>query len=315
MRSVLLLFFLCMAAFNLSAQTDSSAKQVKITLRCGASFRSQMEPLLIVDGMPVEYSKLSELDPNTISSIDVLKDAAATAIYGYRGVSGVIVVTTIQENSFIVKDMLDGAIIPGATVRFIQGKDTTTLMADDKGVVSHTRMKPGNKTTVLVSSVGYKPVTYSFKNNKSERPKYFLVERSFTTNEEVVVSAIGYRRRSYTTVCHFGRIPAEDLVCANTDSIAAKNRMSQILSASLYPNPVRRSSAFNLKLEALQEGNYTISIWNMQGALVRTQRINYGSKNTVLQLQTDPTWTAGSYVLSVTDQSGKKVYSQTFIIQ
>ena len=59
------------------------------------------EPLYVVDGVPffVERSlnmlnPLSTLSPNDIESIDVLKDAAATAIYGSRGANGVVIIKT-----------------------------------------------------------------------------------------------------------------------------------------------------------------------------------------------------------------------------
>ena len=49
-------------------------------------------PLYIVDGFPV--SSISDIAPSEIQSIDVLKDASSTAIYGARGANGVIIVTT-----------------------------------------------------------------------------------------------------------------------------------------------------------------------------------------------------------------------------
>ena len=50
-------------------------------------------PLLILDGMPF-YGELSEINPDDISQIDVLKDASAAAIYGAKAASGVIIITT-----------------------------------------------------------------------------------------------------------------------------------------------------------------------------------------------------------------------------
>src|SRR6185436_8031951 len=50
-------------------------------------------PLLVVDGIP--YSgNLNDISPNDITSLEILKDASATAIYGSRGAGGVILVTT-----------------------------------------------------------------------------------------------------------------------------------------------------------------------------------------------------------------------------
>lgn len=51
-------------------------------------------PLVIVDNMEFDYSKLSQVDVNEIESFSILKDAASTAVYGIRGANGVIVITT-----------------------------------------------------------------------------------------------------------------------------------------------------------------------------------------------------------------------------
>jgi len=63
-----------------------------VRLRGLSTFGANSEPLVIIDG--VIGGSLSNIDPNDIQSIDVLKDAAAGAIYGTRGSTGVIIVTT-----------------------------------------------------------------------------------------------------------------------------------------------------------------------------------------------------------------------------
>ncbi|UEG49503.1 TonB-dependent receptor [Ferruginibacter lapsinanis] len=64
-----------------------------IKVRGGTSITQDNTPLYIVDGIPVENA-LSVISPQDIQSFDILKDAAATAIYGSRGANGVIVITT-----------------------------------------------------------------------------------------------------------------------------------------------------------------------------------------------------------------------------
>ena len=64
----------------------------KIRIRGIISIQSSTDPLFVVDSSPVE--DITWLNPNDIKSIDVLKDAAATSIYGMRGSNGVIVITT-----------------------------------------------------------------------------------------------------------------------------------------------------------------------------------------------------------------------------
>ena len=65
----------------------------KMTIRGTSSLYAETTPLLVVDGVPVEGS-IDDLNPYDIESVNILKDAAANAIYGARASNGVIVVTT-----------------------------------------------------------------------------------------------------------------------------------------------------------------------------------------------------------------------------
>lgn len=65
----------------------------KMTIRGTSSLYAETTPLLVVDGVPVEGS-IDDLNPYDIESVNILKDAAANAIYGAKAANGVIVVTT-----------------------------------------------------------------------------------------------------------------------------------------------------------------------------------------------------------------------------
>lgn len=65
----------------------------KLTIRGVSSIYSETQPLIVLDGLPVETS-LDDLNPYDIESINVLKDAAAAAIYGARASNGIIVINT-----------------------------------------------------------------------------------------------------------------------------------------------------------------------------------------------------------------------------
>lgn len=81
-----------MAGVHVVTTQGSPDAEVNITVRGGGSISQSNEPLYIVDGFKV--SSLDEIPPSDIESIDVLKDAASTAIYGAEGANGVILVTT-----------------------------------------------------------------------------------------------------------------------------------------------------------------------------------------------------------------------------
>lgn len=73
-----------------SGQPGSS---VQIQIRGGNSYLGDNNPLYVVDGFPIT-GDISFLNPADIQTIDILKDASATAIYGSRGANGVVMITT-----------------------------------------------------------------------------------------------------------------------------------------------------------------------------------------------------------------------------
>ncbi len=86
-----------LAGVNVTTTEGSPDAEVKIRVRGGTSLTQSNDPLYIVDGMPV--SSISDIAPTDIASMDVLKDAAATAIYGAQGANGVIIITTKDANT------------------------------------------------------------------------------------------------------------------------------------------------------------------------------------------------------------------------
>ena len=79
---------------NVTSSEGSLDAQVSIRVRGGMSITQGNSPLYIIDGFPSEESAFNALNATDIESIDVLKDASSTAIYGSRGANGVVVITT-----------------------------------------------------------------------------------------------------------------------------------------------------------------------------------------------------------------------------
>ena len=104
------------AGVNIAQNSGKPGGSTTIRVRGGTSVNASNDPLYVIDGVPIDASAgsgqsnistynndffdqesanpLSMLNPNDIESIDVLKDASATAIYGSRGANGVIMITT-----------------------------------------------------------------------------------------------------------------------------------------------------------------------------------------------------------------------------
>lgn len=80
------------AGLNINTTEGSPDAELTVRVRGGGSITQDNSPLYIVDGFPV--SSIADIAPQDIESIDILKDASSTAIYGARGANGVILVTT-----------------------------------------------------------------------------------------------------------------------------------------------------------------------------------------------------------------------------
>ncbi|TDH28736.1 TonB-dependent receptor [Segetibacter sp. 3557_3] len=91
------------AGLQISTTSGAPGGNTTILVRGISSITGGVEPLFVIDGYPVTsvgYSNpLSTINPADIESVDVLKDASATAIYGSRGSNGVIIVTTKRGKS------------------------------------------------------------------------------------------------------------------------------------------------------------------------------------------------------------------------
>ena len=81
-----------MAGVSVITTEGDPDADIKIRVRGGGSITQDSSPLYIVDGFPVE--SINDIASSEIASIDVLKDAFSTAIYGSRGANGVVIVTT-----------------------------------------------------------------------------------------------------------------------------------------------------------------------------------------------------------------------------
>jgi TonB-dependent starch-binding outer membrane protein SusC len=82
-----------LAGVRVTTSEGSPGADIQIRIRGGGSITQDNSPIYIVDGIQIENA-LSFISPQDIESIDVLKDASTTAIYGARGANGVVIITT-----------------------------------------------------------------------------------------------------------------------------------------------------------------------------------------------------------------------------
>jgi TonB-dependent starch-binding outer membrane protein SusC len=91
------------AGVNVVVNSGIPGSGASVRVRGAASISANSEPLYVIDGVPAvqgtgsqdpTYNPLNELNPSDVESIEILKDASATAVYGARGATGVILITT-----------------------------------------------------------------------------------------------------------------------------------------------------------------------------------------------------------------------------
>ena len=80
------------AGVSISTSSGNLGSAEKMSIRGSSSLSASNEPLYVIDGYPASEDVF--INPNDIESIDILKDAASAAIYGSRGASGVVLITT-----------------------------------------------------------------------------------------------------------------------------------------------------------------------------------------------------------------------------
>ncbi|WP_229311541.1 SusC/RagA family TonB-linked outer membrane protein [Larkinella rosea] len=87
------------AGVQVTQASNAPGGGVTIRIRGGNSINAGNEPLYVIDGFPVYNESGANLNPNDIESMEILKDASATAIYGSRGANGVVLITTKRGKS------------------------------------------------------------------------------------------------------------------------------------------------------------------------------------------------------------------------
>jgi Ca-activated chloride channel family protein len=164
------------AGVNIGYASNQPGSSQNIVLRGISSINGNTDPLYVIDGVPTNGDALRKLDPNSIESITVLKDASATAIYGSRATNGAIVITSKS----------------GMTSDTISKKEARKLKRQLKKLKKNTgaeTVQPIVQQQVEVSQEDYD----SFIENPFENPK----------NAPLSTFSIDVDNASYTNVRRF----------------------------------------------------------------------------------------------------------------
>lgn len=261
-----------------------------IIMRGHRSFVASNAPLIILDGSTF-YGSLNDINPYDIKSIDVLKDASSTAIYGSKGANGVIIITTKRGEEGRPKFTLESQI-------GIQVARDQPLMNADQWVA---RLTEGVRATGLSGEeiqsfvrqkIGEREWNY-YNNGGSTDWIDLLVQNGFRQKHQFTVSG-GSERVKYnvsgSVLSHEGIIPTREFqrytISPKLDINLTKNLKIGVSTLLTYNNRHSRVSG-----EALTDARYispTAYPYDEEGNLIASasNTTNY-YKNPLLEVESD----------------------------
>ena len=178
-----------------------------IRVRGSGSIIASNEPLYVVDGFPLMDGNISDLNPSDIESMEILKDASSTAIYGSRGANGVVMITTKKGKSGTKNLSVNtsvGVQIPGRLANLISGEDFINFMnAGYKNQGSNVPF-PNNPSTYATDTNWEKEILenssllqdYSITFDGSSNKTNYMLSTGFY-NQEGLLKAQNYQKYTF----------------------------------------------------------------------------------------------------------------------
>ncbi|MDO6818499.1 TonB-dependent receptor [Zobellia sp. 1_MG-2023] len=191
---------------NIQQTTGAPGQKMKIRIRGGSSINYGNEPLYVIDGFI--GADISTINPNDIATINFLKDASATAVYGSRGANGVVLITTVAPKEGPLKVTFDTNIAMSSMVNqydILPIDEMAELMNEQQASldkpaffspadIAGFRSRGGTDWVDLITRQGYRQ-NYSLNlTGGSEKLKYFFSANHL--NDEGVIKNSFYRRTS-----------------------------------------------------------------------------------------------------------------------
>ncbi len=182
------------AGLDIQQSSGQAGAGISLTLRGNRSIRASNDPLILVDG--VEYGSTLDINPTDIESMDVLKDASSTAIYGTKGANGVIIITTKRGKTGATKVSLNSYLSvnsPTNVPQVMYGDKEVQRWVDKANYIADKasgNWGTSNKTPVDVLTYKLEDLTeISIYNDKSYTNWLdMLLQNGTTKNIEAAVS-------------------------------------------------------------------------------------------------------------------------------
>ena len=242
------------AGLNVRTSSGQPRQNSTIIIRGRNSISNDIEPLFIIDGVPVDQDNFRKLKQKDITSLSVLKNAEATAIYGNRGSGGVIIVTT-KGRKIITPNNDDYTKIIENPFKRANLTPLSTFSIDvDKAGYSNVRRMINNGQVVPPNSVKLEEMVNYFDYNYPQPTD----KHPFSINTEVVETPwhkdtqlvrIGLQGKTYEN----DKLPASNLIFLLdvSGSMGSQNKLPLLKSAfKLLVNQLREKDKVSIVVYA-----------------------------------------------------------------
>ncbi|CAG4999315.1 TonB-dependent receptor P3 [Dyadobacter sp. CECT 9275] len=215
------------------AQSGSKPGTVpKVLIRGRRSFNAGNNPLYVVDGIPLAGDRnelmssrpfdftsggFEDINPNDVASMEILKDATATAIYGARGANGVVLVTTKRGESTKGKTTISYDNYVGVTealdkIRLFTGAEFAEYIRESRrGIVTGSTYKdengnpvPSGQSNAFADSKLFEAVELDgIKNNRTTDYQSMILRKGFQQNHSLGVQGGNEKTQFYISGSYF----------------------------------------------------------------------------------------------------------------
>jgi TonB-linked SusC/RagA family outer membrane protein len=205
-----------MAGVDITANSGDPGAGMQIRIRGTSSINGSNDPLIVVDNMPYEtaipsdfnfgaadevgYASLLNIAPSDIKDITILKDAAATAIWGSRAASGVVVITTkrgvVGKPSFTYTNKTSVTKQPDA-IPMLTGNQYSTLIPEEYMNATGTPLNTQN-----IKEFQYDPNDPYWYNNYSKNTDWIeaITQRGFMQDHNISMTGGGEKARYFASL-------------------------------------------------------------------------------------------------------------------
>lgn len=267
----------------IDSSNDSPESNVTVRIRGISSINGSNSPLVVVDGVPMgDAGALSSVNPNIIESIEVLKDASATAIYGSRGANGVIMITTKSGIEAHTDVWFSAKVGVGMFSRKLEtwGRDELVRMAENMNMTYENGGSEGPYVGKVFSDGIYYP---SVEEIESGAWSYYtdwtkeVFRRAVTQEYNVGVEGSSNGSRYYASLGYYdgqGMQYNDDYDKISAD-LSYENRISRKLTFSSKAGFVRGKRNHNMGTSYAR--NPLWPVYNGDGTYFKANSIDYGN--------------------------------------